>query len=193
MHRTSALQPDHLGTANLTLRRPQSLDGAAVHALIERCPPLDPNSLYCNLLQCSLLASTCVAAENTSTGALVGFVSGFLLPEAQHTLFVWQVAVAPEARGSGLGARMILELLTRPNCHQVTEIQTSITPGNRASWSLFESLSKKLNATLTTQAFFDRRIHFHNLHDSETLVSIRNFSASPAAIASPHADLTTHA
>ena len=33
-------------------RRPAMFDGPAVHNLIARCPPLDANSVYCNVVQC---------------------------------------------------------------------------------------------------------------------------------------------
>jgi L-2,4-diaminobutyric acid acetyltransferase len=178
MHSAHTHQPALRGTANIVLRKPTSLDGSQVHALIERCTPLDRNSLYCNLLQCSLFAATCVIAEDQHQPA--GFASAFLLPESPKTLFIWQVAVAPEARGLGLASKMILELLARPICQQVNELQTSITPDNRASWSLFESLAKKLSASLQTSPLFDRIAHFHSQHQSETLVTLSHFSASTA-------------
>ena len=36
----------------IILRAPRADDGSAVNELIERCKPLDENSVYCNLLQC---------------------------------------------------------------------------------------------------------------------------------------------
>jgi L-2,4-diaminobutyric acid acetyltransferase len=72
------------------LREPTSEDGAAVWQLIKDCAPLDRNSLYCNLLQCDHFASTCVAAE--LDGDIVGWVSGYIVPDSPDTLFIWQVA-----------------------------------------------------------------------------------------------------
>ena len=189
MPRTHAHQPGHQGAISLALRPPTSLDGNRVHALIERCPPLDRNSLYCNLLQCSMFADTCTLAE--SEHGIAGFVSGFLQPAAPHTLFIWQVAVAPEMRGHGLGIRMLLELLARPACRNVHELQTTITPDNQASWSLFGSLARRLNTPIVEQPLFERTKHFNNLHDTEMLIVLRN--VSPTAVTSSRltADLMT--
>lgn len=45
-------------------------DGGAIAALIACLPPLDPNSIYCNLLQATHLAPICIKAERRgpSTG-----------------------------------------------------------------------------------------------------------------------------
>jgi L-2,4-diaminobutyric acid acetyltransferase len=163
------------------LRSPLGVDGTAVHALVARCPPLDTNSLYCNLLQCSMFSSTCVLAERNHD--LAGFVSAFVLPAASSCLFVWQVAVAPEARGIGLAQRMLLELLTRPECQQVVELRTTITQGNAASWALFGSLARTLGARVRSEVCFDRHQHFNNQHDTEMLVTIGRFTPCAAAAA----------
>ena len=91
------------------MREPRQEDAVAVHDLIGRCEPLDENSLYCNLLQCRHFAETCVVAEND--GGVVGFVSGYIPPRTSNTIFVWQVAVDETARGTGLGKKMLMELL----------------------------------------------------------------------------------
>src|SRR5690606_42164986 len=67
--------------------------------LVARCQPLDTNSVYCNLLQCSDFADTAIAAEDAN-GQLVGFISGYRPPSRPDTLFVWQVAVDASMRRS---------------------------------------------------------------------------------------------
>src|SRR3546814_8648151 len=65
-------------TPGLHLRKPVAADGPAITALIARCPPLDRNSAYCNLVQCAHFADQCIVAE---TGArIVGWVSGHRPP-----------------------------------------------------------------------------------------------------------------
>lgn len=158
------------------LRRPVSEDGADVHRLISRCPPLDENSIYCNLLQVSHFADTSVAAE--VDGELAGFVSGYLIPERPDTLFIWQVAVAEAGRGQGLAGRMIREILRRPACAQVRYLETTITPDNEASWALFRGLARKLDTQCAESVMFDRERHFRGRHDSEMLLRIGPFSES---------------
>ncbi|WP_461480447.1 diaminobutyrate acetyltransferase [Porticoccus sp.] len=158
----------------ITLRPPLAEDGAQVHQLIAQCPPLDQNSVYCNLLQCTHFHSTSVAAEQE--GVLVGFISGYLVPERPDTLFIWQVAVHERARGLGLAGQMLQEILLRPQCQQVTHLETTITASNDASWSLFRRLAERLGTTLKSTPLFDRDKHFHGQHDTEILVRIGPFT-----------------
>ncbi|WP_315856889.1 diaminobutyrate acetyltransferase [Microbulbifer agarilyticus] len=155
---------------SVQLRLPQSQDGARVHSLVANCPPLDTNSLYCNLLQATHFSQTSVAAERD--GELVGFISGYILPDRSDTLFIWQVAVAERGRGEGLAGRMLREILSRTACASVTHLETTITPDNAASWALFRSLAAKLQASLCDSVMFDRDRHFNGAHDSELLVRI---------------------
>lgn len=166
--------PDNTDQAQriITLRKPNPEDGSSVFALIERCKPLDTNSMYCNLLQCSHFRNTAVLAEEQ--GELIGFISGYLLPEQPDTLFVWQVAVAKEARGLGLASRMLKELVDRLS-PGVRHLHTSITPGNEASWNTFRRLAKDLNAPLNERVMFDKEQHFNGEHETEMLVHIGPF------------------
>lgn len=154
----------------LEFRPPSPEDGLSVFRLVAQCPPLDPNSIYCNLLQCSHFANTSVAAVNH--GELVGFVSGYLVPDRPDTLFIWQVAVGESARGQGLATQMLRHILKRPQCGQVSYVETTITSSNRASWALFEGLAKKFDTELASLLLFDREKHFGGGHDSEMLVRV---------------------
>ncbi|MFN3714734.1 MAG: diaminobutyrate acetyltransferase [Alcanivoracaceae bacterium] len=168
----------------IRLRKPDSEDGARVHALVRRCTPLDENSLYCNLLQCTHFADTCVAAE--IDGELVGFISAYIPPKQQSTLFIWQVAVDEKARGLGLASRMLAELLDRDECHQVQYIDTTITPDNEASWALFRRFADKRRYRTETFILFDSRLHFSGAHKDEHLLRIGPFNRTPVNDALSH-------
>ena len=155
---------------NILLSPPESTDGSAVSELINRCLPLDTNSRYCNLLQCSHFDNTAVIAK--AEGKTVGFISGYILPQADNTLFIWQVAVDSAARGTGLAQKMIRDIITRPACANITHIETTITNDNNASWSLFERIAKHYDAPLVRSVMFDRTHHFAGAHDTEMLVKI---------------------
>ena len=163
----------HNNAIETTLRQPIAEDGAAVHKLISECPPLDTNSMYCNLLQCAHFSATSVAAE--MNGELVGFISGYIEPEQAETLFIWQVAVGEKARGQGLASQMLEDILQRSTCSNVRFIETTITPDNRASWALFEKLAKKHDTSLTHDVMFDKNSHFSGQHETEMLVRIGPF------------------
>lgn len=156
------------------IRQPQDDDGRAVHALIARCAPLDENSLYCNLLQCTHFAETCALAEMGRR--ICGFVSGYIVPTAPRRLFIWQVAVAPEARGQRLGQRMIQAILARPVSAQVRELHTTVTPDNAASAAMFASLARRLGAPLRRRVLFHQDRHFAGEHASEVLLEIGPFT-----------------
>ncbi|SRR5690554_6246081 len=163
----------------LRFSRPDGTDGATLHRLIARCPPLDTNSLYCNLLQCHHFAATAVKVES-GAGDMLGFVSGYLPPGHENVLFVWQVAVAEEARGNNLGVRMIRHILARPECRGVDTVHTTITPGNRPSWGLFTRLARELGCDYGREILFDRDRHFAGGHENEILMAIGPFARSPA-------------
>jgi L-2,4-diaminobutyric acid acetyltransferase len=160
--------------SNIQFRSPKPEDGISVWRLIASCPPLDPNSSYCNLLQCTHFSSTSVAA--VSGMELLGFVSGYLIPDRPNTLFIWQVAVSETARGCGLASRMLDHILERDICKNVQYLETTITEDNDASWALFERLSKRQKAELLSLPGFDKIQHFDGLHDSECLVRIGPFN-----------------
>lgn len=160
---------------DLTLLPPDATLGHQVAELVRRCPPLDTNSTYCNLLQCHHFADTSCAAVSRDN-RLVGFVSGYLVPQAPDTLFIWQVAVDSSQRGKGLGMAMMLNILARQACGDVHFLETTVTDSNQASISMFAKLAAQLGAAdVTTSILFDRQRHFLGLHDSETLFRIGPF------------------
>jgi L-2,4-diaminobutyric acid acetyltransferase len=154
----------------ITLRKPHKDDGYRLHRLVAQCPPLDENSIYCNLLQCSHFAETGVAAEKD--GDMVGFISGYIPPLQPDTIFVWQVAVHEKGRGQGLAKRMLNEIVARDACRDVTHMETTITKDNEASWALFRSFARDAGAELTHQEHFEKDTHFGGKHDSEFLLRI---------------------
>ncbi len=167
-------RPAREPVSEVLFRPPRPTDGPEVNELIARCKPLDENSLYCNLLQTTHFASTSVAAE--AENGLVGFISGYLLPARDDTLFIWQVAVADEARGLGLGKRMIRSILERPVMRgAVHYLNTTVTPDNDASWGLFRSFAREVEAPIATRVLFDGEEHFSGAHDDEVLIEIGPF------------------
>lgn len=152
-----------------TFRKPLSTDGQPLNALVGHCPPLDTNSTYCNLLQCTHFADTSIAAVDEND-KLVGFISGYIPPSRPDTLFVWQVAVDESCRGQGLAKRMLMALIERCRSEQsIRYIETTITPGNDASEALFSGTYQALNIATETMVLFSRKQHFADQHDDEVL------------------------
>lgn len=158
-----------MSTATITLRQPTEQDGYSLHQLIERCQPLDVNSVYCNLLQCTDFSATAIAAEDQQ-GNLVGFISGYCLPARPDTLFIWQVAVDSSMRGQGLGLRMLLALVQRVAAEQgIRYLETTISPDNNASIALFRKAFTELGINHQTRVLFSSEQHFAGLHADEVL------------------------
>ena len=155
-------------------RLPSAKDGPALHALVRACKPLDENSLYCNLLQCHVWRSTSIVAEDRQ--AVVGAITGFLKPDSEDTLFVWQVAVHPDYRGAGLGQSMLRQLTGRLRS-SIRFIETTISPGNQASEKTFSHVASAMSAETTTTVLFDSDTHFQGEHPSEVLWRIGPFEA----------------
>ena len=165
------------GTGRLGLRKPTAEDGAEVWQLIRACEPLDENSMYCNLLQCDHFADTCVLAE--MNGEVVGWVSGYIVPSAPDTLFVWQVAVDGRTRGMGVAKKMLTHLLDREVCADVSKLQTTITADNEASWALFNAFAERRDAPVEHEPHFEREAHFDGAHATEYMLTIGDFGAEP--------------
>ncbi|MFD1341973.1 diaminobutyrate acetyltransferase [Litorisediminicola beolgyonensis] len=160
----------HKADGAVTFRKPTREDGAEIWELIRSCKPLDENSMYCNLLQSDHFRDTCVAAE--VDGKIVGWISAYINPNDPDCVFVWQVAVSPDARGMGLGTRMLTALMAREECAEVKRMQTTITLDNDASWALFRKFADASEADLSSDAHFTRDTHFAGEHATEHMVTI---------------------
>lgn len=168
-----------------SIRPPISADGVQIHDLIRACPPLDINSLYCNLLQCAHFAETCAVAEER--GRVVGWISGYRPPLDRSALFVWQVAVAPDVRGSGLAIGMLEHILARTANRDVVRVEASVTSSNLASIRMFQRFARRRAAVLEWFPWLDRVDDFQDRHDSEWLLRIGPIEAriEPRPLPSP--------
>ncbi len=157
--------------ADIILRKPTMEDGAAFHDLVSECPPLDENSIYCNLLQCTDFADTCMVAEKE--GRLAGLVSGYLKPREPNVYFLWQVGVHEAARGHGLALRMIQSILARDFCRGVDELQCTITRSNTASRGLFHALAEAEGAEISEHDYFTEAHFGGGGHEAEFQFRVR--------------------
>ena len=80
--------------------------------IVEESKVLDVNSPYSYLMWSKFFSNTSIVAE-TEDGEIIGFVSGFIQPEAPDTFFVWQVAVDSTYRGNGLATKLIHRILSQ--------------------------------------------------------------------------------
>jgi len=155
--------------SGIILHEPRKEDGAPLNTFIRTSPPLDMNSVYCNVLQCTHFSETCVIARKDDQ--IIGYVTGHRLPKEPEVFFLWQVGVAKEGRGHGLATRMIQAILKRESCRGVTTLQTTITPSNIPSRKLFHGFAQKEGAEIHEEpAFFTREMLGD--HEAEALFKI---------------------
>ncbi len=154
-------------------RHPEVPDGLAIWRLIGKAGTLDLNSTYAYLMVCRDFADTCIVAERD--GRIMGFVTGYRPPNQQDTVFVWQIGVAPEARGRGLASRVLDQLLAAEACRGVQYLNTNVTPSNEASRALFSGLARRLNAPIEESEGFESSLFPEPSHEPERLLRIGPF------------------
>ncbi|MBF6226018.1 diaminobutyrate acetyltransferase [Nocardia abscessus] len=153
----------------VVLRTPRLGDGAPMWRIAKDSAVLDVNSSYAYLMWCRDFAGTSVVAE--SDGRVVGYVIGFVRPQAPDTVFVWQIAVDRAQRGRGIAAELLHTLLNSVAAQGVSVLETTISPDNIASVALFTSVAKDRDADLTKRPLFDAGV-FPDNHAPEDLYRI---------------------
>jgi L-2,4-diaminobutyric acid acetyltransferase len=156
----------------LQFAMPTARDGAAVHELVRNAGGLDLNSSYAYLLICDRFGSTSRVAR--FGGALAGAVLGFRGPDRLDTLFVWQIAVRNDVRGSGLGRILLERLIESDGCRGVRFLEAHVALGNHASEALFRSFARVRRAEVRLDEDF-RAEDFPDAHAPERLIRIGPF------------------
>ncbi len=145
-------------------------DAPRIYELVKACPPLDLNSRYHYLLLADHFAATSVVAE--LAGKIIGYVSAYVHPHKSDTLFVWQVAVGAEVRRHGVGHAMLEAILLRDGMEEVTCIETTVTPSNRPSRSLFRNLARSRDTYCEETPYFAKELFGDEGHEEERLLRI---------------------
>lgn len=154
----------------IILRHPTKEDGLTVFNLIKASPPLDLNSSYYYYMMCADFGKSSLVAERG--GELLGYISGYIPPEDEGTLFVWQVAVSEAARGKGLAGALLSNLVQDWN-GLITTLKTTISPSNKASQALFKGFAEKNEYPITTSEFLKASDFGPGDHESEELYTIK--------------------
>ncbi|MGU3294242.1 diaminobutyrate acetyltransferase [Williamsia sp. M5A3_1d] len=156
-------------TPEVSFREPDVSDGVRLWEIARDSEVLDLNSSYAYVLWCQDYARTSIVAE--VDGSVVGFVTGYVRPQAPDTVMVWQVAVDADQRGLGLAGRMLTALMDRVETDSITRMQTTISPDNEASQKLFTSFAERRGMTITRRDYFAPE-DFPDSHEPEDLYTI---------------------
>lgn len=121
-------------------------DGPAVADLVRETGILDPNSTYAYVLIGDRFGRHSLVAEEG--GKIIGFVSGFLDPREPSTLFLWQIGLRADARGRGLGKKLLQAFISLPANERAEALETTVATDNLASRRLFEAFSRDIGASI---------------------------------------------
>ncbi|MBM7094877.1 diaminobutyrate acetyltransferase [Bacillus sp. H-16] len=149
---------------DVTFSKPTVNDGAAMWKLVNSTS-LDQNSSYKYLMMCEFFGETCVAAKEQDR--LVGFITAFIPPKQEDTIFIWQVGVDPSQRGKGVASKMMNELLSREACRNVRFLEATVTPSNGASEALFRGLARDFSTSCVVSTCFPAELFPEDDHESE--------------------------
>jgi len=153
----------------MMLRAPSAGDARDIWRGLPAIGNLERNSAYAYLLLCTHFADTGIVAEEG--GRIAGFVLGYRPPVDPSSMFVWQVGVAPEARGHGLGGRMLEAVLARPGCQGVRFLAATVSPDNAASLALFRGFARRRGVACEESPCFPGAL-FPEPHPDENLLRI---------------------
>ncbi|MFF8415119.1 diaminobutyrate acetyltransferase [Streptomyces omiyaensis] len=172
---TAHTAPEHVRDAapvsprRWTIGRPRIGDGAQLWRLARESKALDVNSSYSYLLWCRDFAETSAVARDED-GRPLGFVTGYLRPDAPGTLLVWQVAVDPSYRGLGIAGALLDHLSERvAGTGPLDAVETTITPDNEASERLFSAYARRHDADVRRTVLFPSGAFPAPGHEAEVL------------------------
>ena len=154
----------------LNVRKPQIKDGNPIYKLVCECDKLDINSLYSYLLICAHFGETSAITELNDE--IVGYISGYVNPNKENVLFIWQIAVKPSMRCNGIASMMINNIIEREELHNIKFIETTVTPSNKASNALFQKLAVSLKTEFEKMQFFPYDLFGKSGHEEELLLRI---------------------
>lgn len=98
----------------------------------------------------------------------VGFITGFIPPNKQDTLFIWQVAVDQAYKGQGIATELIKRLFERIESDQKIEyIEATVTPSNIPSRRLFEGIAQKYHTKCHVSECFKETQFSEGGHEAE--------------------------
>lgn len=158
----------------IEIRSPTMDDGAAMWRLAAAAGELDVNSSYAYLLWCRDFSATSVVAVAPDGTGLAGFITGYMRPDDPSVLLVWQVAVSPEHRRKGIAAAMLDEMVAVSARHGGTHLETTVTPGNVPSRTMFAALAERHSARSIESELMVSG-HFPDEHEPERLIRIGPF------------------
>jgi L-2,4-diaminobutyric acid acetyltransferase len=131
---------------------------------------LSVNSSYAYVLMADFFGPSCALAEHN--GRAAGAVIGMRRPDRPQALFIWQIGVHPQARGTGLAQRMLDAILARPGNADVRELHATVAPSNGASERMFRRFAARHGAQVELTGGYPAEL-FPDSREAERAFRIR--------------------
>lgn len=160
-----------MSKSEINICKPSKKDAQKIYKLVKSTKVLDVNSEYLYLLQTTHFRDICSVA--TYEDKVIGFVSGYMIPNEPNTLFIWQVAVDSDFRGNDLARRLIMDIIQREDLN-VNYLHTTVSPSNNSSIRVFEKVANHYETQMNSMEFFEAS-DFTNQHEEEVLYKIGPF------------------
>lgn len=164
---TGASERDSDDARGIEIGVPTPADGVDMWRLAVESQVLDANARYAYVLWCRDFARTSVVARRD--GRALGYVTGYMRPDAPSTVVVWQVCVDAAAQGEGLAGRMLDAVYD--GAPGADRMETTITPDNDSSIRLFTSFAKRRGVPIERSELFGREL-LGDGHEPEDLYRI---------------------
>ncbi|MGL1832917.1 diaminobutyrate acetyltransferase [Rhodocyclaceae bacterium SMB388] len=153
----------------ISFRAANREDGANLWRLVQSAGTLELNSAYFYLLLANDFGDSCLVAERGDR--IVGTVIGYRPPRDPETAFVWQIGLAPNMQGQGLGTRMLSEWLNLAGNRDARWLTATVAEDNEPSRRLFTGFARHLGVDCDISEHFTTAM-FPDPHPAEQLFRI---------------------
>jgi L-2,4-diaminobutyric acid acetyltransferase len=153
----------------LVYSHPKAADGTLMWDLVKNNEDLDLNSSYSYFLVSKLHSKRCIIAIDKENNRMAGFIMGFVFSDNPETYFIWQISVAKEYRGQGIGSTLINKLLTTNE--DVRYIKGTVSKENYYYQNLLKKVALIHDSWYSIKESFEDD-DFPDGHEKEQLISI---------------------
>jgi L-2,4-diaminobutyric acid acetyltransferase len=163
------------GRPEPAFRIPRPGDAPAVWDMVDASEELDNNSPYHYALWFRDFAETSLVA--TVDDEVVGFLTGYLRPEAPDTYFVWQEAAKARHGIPMLGVKLFERAADRAVARGARFVEATVSADNKAIIMVLKKYAKRHAAPVDTRVLFPGGLFPGGEHHDEVLYRIGPLSA----------------
>ncbi|QEM82273.1 GNAT family N-acetyltransferase [Halomonas binhaiensis] len=154
--------------SEIRFEHPSVVDAKSLFRLAACNDNLDLYPEYFYLVWARDFRKTSLVAK--SGDRLLGYILAYIRPDDNRTLFLWQIAVDPSVRSSGLGFSLVKKLIDSVG-EDVSAFEATIDVCNDAAYNTLTSLAKQYETNVSQKDLF-LESDFISSHHKETLIRL---------------------